>query len=363
VTGFFGFLLTIVAIFMYTFSLHVVRRSSFSVFWAFHQLWMVFYFFLYLHGAARLVQEPFFYYFSLGPLLLLVIDKLVSFSRSHHDLRVYDAILLPSGVICLKMEKPPGFEIMQSGQWLRLKCSAVSSNEWHPFTISSAPQQNYVSVHIRTVGPWTTKCRAVFAEALSTGADLPMVQLEGPFGETHQDWLHSQCAVFVGGGIGVTPFASILEDLAWRYRNNQQIGLDKIHFIWVTRTQKEYEWMVELLRDVQEDIPADVLDVSVYITRGKRNYDLRTSLMFLFERNHVEGSNESLLTGLRATTNFQRPDFARLLPVLRDRYAPRQVTIFTCGPPALANNVESGTRATNELHSTTIPLVHNYVSF
>jgi dual oxidase len=363
VTGLSGFLLTAVAIFMYAFSLHVVRQSSFVVFWTFHQLWVAFFFFLYLHGAARLVQAPFFYYFSLGPLLLFVIDKMITFSRSHHDLRVYEAIMLPSGVYALKMEKPPGFENMQSGQWLRLKCASVSTNEWHPFTISSAPQQNYVSVHIRTAGPWTTKCRAVFAEALTTGGDLPCVQIEGPFGETHQDWLSAQAAIFVGGGIGVTPFASILEDLAWRYRNNQAVSLDRIHFIWVTRTQKEYEWMVELLRDVQEDIPEEVLDVSIYITRGKQNYDLRTSLMYMFERNHVEGSNESLLTGLRATTNFQRPNFSKLLPILRDRYAPRQVSIYTCGPGPLAANVESGTRLTNEQHQTQVPLIHHYVSF
>ncbi|EGD74734.1 dual oxidase 2 short isoform [Salpingoeca rosetta] len=363
VTGLSGFLLTLVCIFMFIFSLQIVRRSSFAVFWSVHHLWVLFFALLYLHGAARLVQEPFTYFFATGPLVLLAIDKLISLSRSHHDLNVQEALLLPSGVLCLQMDKPPGFEAMQSGQWLRLKCTAVSKYEWHPFTISSAPQENFVSVHIRSAGPWTTKLRQVFAEAKSTGADLPTVQLEGPFGEIHQDWLNSSVAVFVGGGIGVTPYASILQDLAWRYHNNQNVSLRHIHFIWVTRTQKEYEWMVELIREVQAEIPDDVLTVDVYITQGKRDYDLRTSLMFMFERNHIEGSKVSLLTGLRATTNFQRPNFEKILPALRDQFDPLPISIYTCGPPALANAVENGTRSTNESEATSVPLRHHFVSF
>ena len=363
VTGLSGFLLTLVTIFIFTFSLQVVRRSSFAVFWAVHHLWVLFFALLFLHGAARLVQEPFFYYFALFPLTLLTVDKLISLSRSHHDLNVQEAILLPSGVLCLQIDKPPGFEAMQSGQWLRLKCAAVSKYEWHPFTISSAPQENFVSVHIRSAGPWTTKLRQVYADAKSRNGDLPTVQLEGPYGEIHQEWLNSSVAVFVGGGIGVTPYASILQDLAWRYQNNQHVALRHIHFIWVTRTQKEYEWMVELIREVQDVIPDDVLTVDIFITQGKKNFDLRTSLMFMFERNHVEGTNVSLLTGLRASTNFSRPNFESILPKLRNKFSPLPISIFTCGPPPLAAAVENGTRTTNLMEDTTVPLRHHYVSF
>ena len=32
----------------------------------------------------------------------------------------------------------------------------ISKNEWHPFTITSAPDEEFVSVHINAVGNWTT---------------------------------------------------------------------------------------------------------------------------------------------------------------------------------------------------------------
>ena len=34
----------------------------------------------------------------------------------------------------------------------------------HPFSITSAPGDNYLSVHIRTRGDWTSRLRTVFSE-------------------------------------------------------------------------------------------------------------------------------------------------------------------------------------------------------
>ena len=39
------------------------------------------------------------------------------------------------------------------------------------------------------------------------------MRIEGPFGGGNQDWYKFEVAVMVGGGIGVTPYASILNDL------------------------------------------------------------------------------------------------------------------------------------------------------
>ncbi len=44
----------------------------------------------------------------------------------------------------------------------------------------------------------------------------PKLYLDGPFGEGHQEWTDFEVSVLVGGGIGVTPFASILKDLVFK---------------------------------------------------------------------------------------------------------------------------------------------------
>lgn len=50
--------------------------------------------------------------------------------------------------------KKKGFK-MEVGQYIFVKCPEVSVLEWHPFTLTSAPEEDYFSIHIRVVGDWT----------------------------------------------------------------------------------------------------------------------------------------------------------------------------------------------------------------
>ena len=76
--------------------------------------------------------------------------------------------------------------------------------------------------------------------------------MDGPFGEGHQDWYRYQVSVLVGGGIGVTPFASILKDIVFRARSAQgRFNCQKVYFLWVTRSQKQFEWFTDILREVR----------------------------------------------------------------------------------------------------------------
>jgi dual oxidase len=54
------------------------------------------------------------------------------------------------------------------------------------------------------------------------------IHLDGPYGEGHQDWYQFDVAVLVGGGIGVTPFASILKDIVFRANIKHQASCKKV---------------------------------------------------------------------------------------------------------------------------------------
>jgi len=43
--------------------------------------------------------------------------------------------------------------------------------------------------------------------------------MDGPYGEGHQEWHKYPGVVLIGAGIGVTPFSSILQDMAARISN------------------------------------------------------------------------------------------------------------------------------------------------
>lgn len=150
------------------------------------------------------------------------------------ELDVLKAELLPSDVTYLQFRKPDNFEY-KSGQWVRIACLAQSSLEYHPFTLTSAPHEDTLSVHVRAVGPWTRNLRKVYnpegprVRRTDNGHILlPRLHLDGPFGEGHQDWYKYSVSVLVGGGIGVTPFASILKDIVHRLQTNLKLPCKKV---------------------------------------------------------------------------------------------------------------------------------------
>ena len=54
--------------------------------------------------------------------------------------------------------------------------------------------------------------------------------MDGPYGEGYQHWCRYPVAILIGAGIGVTPFASILQDIAFRTSliNAQQTAINKV---------------------------------------------------------------------------------------------------------------------------------------
>ena len=76
-------------------------------------------------------------------------------------------------VTYLEIRKPNNFEY-KSGQWVRIASLAQSHNEYHPFTLTSAPHEDHLSVHIRAVGPWTSNLRKIYdPNNLKTEGDTP----------------------------------------------------------------------------------------------------------------------------------------------------------------------------------------------
>ena len=54
--------------------------------------------------------------------------------------------------------------------------------------------------------------------------------VDGPYGEGHQDWHRYDVSIMVGGGIGVTPFASILKDAVEKSRNGVKFPCRKVPY-------------------------------------------------------------------------------------------------------------------------------------
>uniref|UniRef100_H2YK35 NAD(P)H oxidase (H2O2-forming) n=1 Tax=Ciona savignyi TaxID=51511 RepID=H2YK35_CIOSA len=362
ITGITGVLLTLILIVMYTFASDYSRRRIFKWFWWTHNFGYIFlYFFMVLHGSGFLVQDPFFYYFFLGPAILYTLDKLYSLSRSKSEISVVNAELLPSDVTHLEFKRPVSFNY-KAGQWVRIACLSQSPNEYHPFTLTSAPHEETLKVHIRAVGPWTINLRNIYNPDVLRDSPYPKLYLDGPFGEGHQDWYKYDVAVLVGGGIGVTPFAAILKDLVNMAQSGVRIQCKKVYFMWVTRDQKQYEWLTDIIQEVESKDKNDLVDTHIFITQFPQKFDLRTTMLYICERQFQKVAGKSLFTGLRAVTHFGRPEFKSFFVSLTEEHTQvDKFGVFSCGPPPMTNEVDKTCSKLNKYEGPTF--LHHFENF
>lgn len=361
ITGLTGIFLVMVVAIMYIFAIHYSRQHLFNAFWLTHNLYPILYILMIFHGLGRLVQDPIFFYFFLGPCILFTIDKLISVNRKKVEIAIIKAELLPSGVTMLEFKRPPNFEYM-SGQWVRIACLPLNENEYHPFTLSSAPHEENLSVHIRAVGPWTMNLRRIYDPVNVGSHAYPKIFIDGPYGEGHQDWFRFEVSVLVGGGIGVTPFASILKDVIAKSAHHAKIPCKKIYFIWVTRTQKHFEWMLDIIQDVERKDKNDLVTIHIFITQFYQKFDLRTTMLYICEKHFQRISNRSLFTGLQSKTHFGRPNFYVFLNSLQLQHPNiTKIGVFSCGPLPMTSSVQQACEQLNRRDGAAF--IHHYENF
>ncbi|KAG9016053.1 hypothetical protein FRB90_003716 [Tulasnella sp. 427] len=325
-----------------------------------------------------------------GPMLYSCLAGIIYFGeriyreiRARRETQLSKVLVHPSGAMELRINKP-SFKYT-AGQWLFIQVPEISKLQWHPFTITSAPEDPYVSIHIRQVGDWTRALgerlgagpdvvaaitqdaingtkkekdqyelgqRGDFVELASIGSTLPRIRIDGPYGAPAEDVFKSEVAVLIGAGIGVTPFASILKHIWYRQKRGKLGALRRVEFIWVCRDAPSFGWFQTLLQEV-EDAQTDpnFLRINIYLTQK-----IEEDMLWNIAVNDA-GAQFDPLTLLRTRTMFGRPDWKSIYTNLRTAieggaYLPGResslkttVGTFFCGPAGLAKAIREQTYA------------------
>ncbi|XP_009319788.1 PREDICTED: NADPH oxidase 5 [Pygoscelis adeliae] len=292
----------------------------------------------------------------------------------------------------LVIERPQFFHY-KPGDYVYLNIPAIATYEWHPFTISSAPeQQETLWLHIRSLGQWTNKLYEYFQQPespspepkplsrslrekrfqcwaqVSTGLGethrLCSIKcyIDGPYGTPTRRIFTSEHAVLIGAGIGITPFASILQSIMYRYRRRKQscpschyswcedlqdeeMTLRKVDFIWINRDQKHFEWFVSLLtklemEQAEQEPGGRFLEMHMYMTSALSKNDVKAiGLQMALDLLAAKEQRDSI-TGLRTRTQPGRPDWSKVFGKVAEEKRGK-VQVFFCGSPALAKVIRA----------------------
>ncbi|GAA5939361.1 hypothetical protein JCM1841_006714 [Sporobolomyces salmonicolor] len=363
--GFTGHVMLLLMFFIYTTAHFKIRQQCFEVFWYTHHLVVLFLIGLYVHAAGCFVRGALpgqevrclgyhSWAWAIWGGLAYSLERLVREIRSRRPTKIVGVLMHPGGAMELRFVKP-SFRY-KAGQWVFLNVPDISALQYHPFTISSAPDDPYISVHIRQAGDWTialgerlgctpsvvaditrSACGKtwstshekqaldrrsltfdgdyfdVASAALAAGGMMPVLRVDGPFGAPAEDVFKAEVAVLVGTGIGVTPFASILKNIWYKQRQNHLGALRRVHFVWINRDTGNFEWFQSLLKRLEEaQTDPDFLTIDTYLTQHVDEGMLANIAI------HDDAAVDPL-TQLRARTQFGRPDFASLFRTIRQK--------------------------------------------
>ncbi|XP_068182301.1 NADPH oxidase 1 isoform X1 [Antennarius striatus] len=365
IAGLTGVIITLALIIIITSSMEVIRRSYFEVFWYTHHLFIVFFIGLVFHGAGRIVRSqqttnpphnyslckdrtddwgripqcpmpqfaggfPQTWMWVIAPMILYLCERVLRFIRYTQTVTYRRIVMRPSKVLELQMVKN-GFK-MEVGQYVFLNCPAISQLEWHPFTMTSAPEEDFFSVHIRSAGDWTDKLIEIMQQ-LPEGAQGPKMGVDGPFGTASEDVFDYEVSMLVGAGIGVTPFASILKSIWYKFKDsNPKLRTKKIYFYWLCRETYAFEWFADLLQVLEKEMEergmGDFLTYKLYLTRWDQSH--ADHVMVRFDQ------DKDAVTGLKQKTYYGRPDWGNEFEQVRQENPTSVVGTFLCGPEALA---------------------------
>jgi len=299
--------LIIVMLFLYSCSHDLIKKSQFELFWGTHMLFPLFLLLILMHGCppggevprSQCWFGPHYWYWILGPGIVFFFERLY---REFSTRQVASLLAFKrmgdvgegkkTTVLSLSLDKVGVFATeYREGQYAYIMCPPISNFEWHPFTISSCPQQDDVTFHIRVLkqGSWTRKlldtlsmyCKADESltvlsrnvqgiQGLERKAGIiksvdgqRLLRVYGPHSAPTQNLTKYGEVYIVTSGIGVTPLNSCMKSVVlhrWKFASGM-IKPQRVHFFWVTPHNEiqRFRWFVRTVKDVCDSL-ADILE-------------------------------------------------------------------------------------------------------
>jgi len=343
----------------------LARRKHFNVFWSTHHLLVVMLIALIFHGMGNLLEPYESVYWVIVPLVIYLASRVLR-ETSLSSASVLNAEIKSGGIVHLQLAKPPGWKHMQSGMYSFLNIPQISCIEWHPFTLTSTPDDPYISFHFAPVGDWTksvqefllsnnapdaTKATADEEEDrkdrpernradATTSLSNVKFRVDGPMGASSQGFSDFPVVILVGAGIGITPMISVV-----KYLLEHPGRMRRTYFYWTARDQSAFALFADVLNDIYEKDVANRLHIYHFLTSMR--YDDRDFGQILLAHAATckhDKTNFDLLLGRRTRHMIDcgRPNWATELTNIKSEATDlgfADCGIFLCGPEPMAKEL------------------------
>jgi len=172
---------------------------------------------------------------------------------------------IAEGTMAFWLERPAGFEF-KAGQAMEVKLSHPAENDGEgntrAFSIASAPHEPGVMFATRMRNTAMKRC----LRNLPLGTEL---EVDGPWGDLKLHTRAERGAVFLAGGIGITPFRSMVLDAAQNKLPHQ------IRLIYSNRRPEDTAFLQDLMRAERENPNFKMIATMTEMEKSARAWDGR----------------------------------------------------------------------------------------
>jgi NAD(P)H-flavin reductase len=235
-----------------------------------NQGWELFkftHFFFLVLIPSTLVHAESSWYFLIGGIAFYLIDagvRFVSVTSPTSVLLSAKTYEAEGGVVELQISKAHPYP----GQFAWVNVPAVSTWEWHPFSLASSPYDGVSKMCIKNMGKgsFTDKLYQLVHEG---DASALTVQLDGAYGPPFDPADHA-AFLLIAGGIGVTQPHSTLRTLSqMAMRQELPASLKMVHMIWIGRSPELFRILDDTIAQcLQAEYPtgSPKFSVTLYAT-------------------------------------------------------------------------------------------------
>ncbi|KAG9473064.1 hypothetical protein GDO78_015015, partial [Eleutherodactylus coqui] len=247
-----------------------------------------------------------------APLCLYCAERLYRYFRSNKPVTITSVIHHPCNVIEIRMIKDH-FKA-KPGQ-----CPTMTKATF--------------AVHIKIVGDWTERLYNLLTPQCDLGMEIipifqhrknPKIYIDGPFGSPSEEALNYEVSLCIAGGIGVTPYACILNQLLDQWR---EYKLQRLYFVWICRDIQAFLWFADLLcilhKKLWQENRPDYLNIQLYLSQSDGIQKI------IGEK--YQALNSRLIIG--------RPRWKLLFDEIAKSNRQKSVGVFCCGPKGLSKDL------------------------
>jgi len=318
IANIYGMVSLVAGVLMFFTSLPWVRRLQWETFYWTHFLFFLFFIFSWLHDDKSK-------WYVVASIIVYGIDRVFRLIWGTLPVRtsVFRVKGSSGGVVQIKFPKnyiAKKMGVYEAGQYVFINIPSINPLMWHPFSLSSGPDERSGEVYVRGLGGFS---KAVIRKAMTNSSVL--IRVDGPYGNTNVHLTRYPVMIMIGGGIGLTPILGVLRDI-YRTGDLSVEDVDRIprhcisdiHVIWTIQSVEQYEWFqedMEALQSASRHPYMPSLHITVHVTRPRAGQPIAAG--FTTGRPNWKVIFDNIAAS--------RPDVAR--------------SVFSCGPTMMIRDV------------------------